>query len=347
MKLKVLIAAGGTGGHLFPAQQLAEILKSDAHVFFAGHRLSENHFFQKEQVEYLDIAAAAPKIETPFAFLFQSIRGLWQSIRAMRRFKPDIVVGFGSFHSFPVLLAACILRKKIVLFEANCILGKVNRLFLPLAKKIAFQFPTSLPKGVMVPFLPWKKKNIAPCSQEEARLYFGLHPKKLTILVFGGSQGARFLNETVPFAISNLSELDVQVLHLYGKGQTPPVYSCQSCIKSFEERMDLAYAASDLAICRSGASTIAELIRSQIPALLIPFPHAAEDHQTRNGLFFVNTVRGGRLIGQREGSLARMQDEIRSLVQNLYSYREAIHTWVKRNPEPSDFSLLIRQMAGK
>lgn len=347
MKTRVLIAAGGTGGHLFPAQQLAEMLKGDAQVFFAGHHLSKSPFFQKEGLEYLDIPAAAPNIKSPFRFLFQTIQGVWQSIRVMRRFNPDIVVGFGSYHSFPVLLAACILRKKIVLFEANSVLGKVNRLFLPLANKIAFQFPITLSKAVTVPFLPWKKWKGLPSSKEEARLYFGLDPKKMTILVFGGSQGARFLNETVPLALSNLKDLDIQVLHFYGKDQTPPMYSCSSCTKPFEERMDLAYTASDFAICRSGASTIAELIRSQLPALLIPFPFATEDHQTKNGNFFVNSVQGGRLMRQKEASLTLLQDEISSLIQNLPSYRKSIHFWLKNNPKPSDFSELIRELAGK
>ena len=133
--MKVVIAAGGTGGHLFPAQQLAEMLGSDAEVLFAGHHLTANPFFEKRA--FVEISAH------PFRFGFFTAcwKGFWQSMRMLRQFAPDVVVGFGSYHVFPILLAASVLRKKIVLFEANYALGKVNRFFSLWQRKLLFNFP--------------------------------------------------------------------------------------------------------------------------------------------------------------------------------------------------------------
>lgn len=131
MKLKVLIAAGGSGGHLFPARQLAEQLTGDE-VLFAGHHLSKSPFFEKEKIPFREIESAP--LTNKFLFLKALWKGFWQSVDLLRTVRPDVVVGFGSFHSFPVLLAATILRKKVVLFEANCSLGKVNRFFSLLRK---------------------------------------------------------------------------------------------------------------------------------------------------------------------------------------------------------------------
>src|SRR3989344_1214159 len=135
-KLKVLIAAGGSGGHLFPAQQLAEQLQ-DCDIAFAGYKLKETPFFSREKIPFWEIASSQPRKRNWLKFLISSWKGFWQSVFLMRKFKPNVVVGFGSYHVFPVLLAAALLRKKIILFEANCALGKVNRIFLRFAKKIA------------------------------------------------------------------------------------------------------------------------------------------------------------------------------------------------------------------
>src|SRR5690606_13931137 len=139
-------------GHLFPAQQLAYYYPD---VLFAGHHLSKSPFF-REEFPFQEIKASPPK---KWSFLFSTIIGLFQSLKLFSKNKIDVVVGFGSFHTFPVLLAAAILRKKMVLFEANCVLGKVNRLFAPFADKIAVQFPIPTKKTVLVPLLPWKKQK--------------------------------------------------------------------------------------------------------------------------------------------------------------------------------------------
>jgi UDP-N-acetylglucosamine--N-acetylmuramyl-(pentapeptide) pyrophosphoryl-undecaprenol N-acetylglucosamine transferase len=308
-KLKVLIAAGGSGGHLFPAQQLAYYYPD---VLFAGHHLSKSPFFS-HKFAFQEIKACPPK---KWSFLFSTIIGLFQSLKLFSKNKIDVVVGFGSFHTFPVLLAAVLLRKKIVLFEANCVLGKVNRLFAPFANKIAVQFPISAKKTVFAPLLPWTEQK--KVTRDEALNYFGLKDQ-FTILIFGGSQGAKFFNENVPKAIS------CQVIHLTGKGGVANYEN--GCVKEFETRMDLAYMAADLVICRSGASTIAELIRYKKPSLLIPFPFSSENHQRENAKFMTRFVKGSRMIDQEGATVDKIKQEIEILKCDYTKYEKALEAY--------------------
>ena len=329
MRRKILIAAGGSGGHLFPAQQLASLLKG-CEVMIAGHNLSKSPFFLKKN-PFQEISASAPKKGNYLRFFFSSVRGFFQSLILLLRFSPDLVVGFGSFHTFPILLASTFLRKKIVLFEANCVLGKVNRLFARVASKIAIQFPLSSPlsKTILVSLLPWGKKvEEQKVSCQEARIYFGLHPNRTTLLVFGGSQGAAFLNEVMPQVALLFPEM--QIIHCTGKGRA--VYPHKNvCVKEFEERMDLAYTAADIVICRSGAGTLGELIRYKKPSLLIPFPFASDHHQLENGRFLTDVVKGSRLLEQKGASPETIGREIALLLQQIQKYQAALENWKTEN----------------
>ena len=246
----------------------------------------------------------------------------------MARFKPDVVVGFGSFHSFPVLTAAAILRKKIILFEANCSLGQVNRFFVPFAEKIAFQFPIKMKKAVYVPLLPWIKK-------EQGGKKYHLDPNRTTILVFGGSQGASFINQVFPEAAKLLS-FPFQVIHLTGKTDLEIRYSVPCVVKPFEEEMESAYEAADFAVCRCGAGTSAELIRYRLPAVVIPYPYA-NDHQRKNGEYLQGGV---RLLLQPDASAAILAREIGELRNNLDMHRKALGEI--SFPKTVDFGSLVR-----
>ncbi len=144
---KILIAAGGTGGHLFPAQQLAKKLEGEYELFFAGHGLKDSPFFEKKN--FYEITAHPLKK----GFIAATWKGFLEARKLLLNYQPDLVVGFGSFHTFPILMAATIYRKKILLFEANASLGKVNRLFQMLGAKVAVQFP--IKNGILVKWLPW------------------------------------------------------------------------------------------------------------------------------------------------------------------------------------------------
>ena len=296
--MKVLIAAGGSGGHLFPAEKLRnDLLEKGATVLIAGHGLNKSTLFNKTHL-FRDVQAANPK--NPIKFIFKTMVGLCQSIKLFFRFSPDVVVGFGSFHTFPVLLGALLFRKKIILFEANTTLGKVNRLFSPFASKIAGFFPIN-EKTELVTIYPFSKKNI---SKHEARKHYQIDLNRFTILVFGGSQGTAFFNELMP-EVAKI--IDVQVIHLTGIGKKT---SYNACIQEFETNMDRAYAAADLVIARSGASTLTELIRHKKPSIVIPFPFSSDGHQEKNGRFVSRQFEGIRMLLQSEATPQKIVQEI-------------------------------------
>ncbi|MBI2743677.1 MAG: undecaprenyldiphospho-muramoylpentapeptide beta-N-acetylglucosaminyltransferase [Chlamydiales bacterium] len=317
---KILIATGGTGGHLFPAQSLAkDLLKNQERVLFAGAGLSTNRYFQKEQFAYEDVSSASPLRGNIFRAGAQIAGGILKSLRLLKTFKPDIVVGFGSYHSFPLLVAALICRVPIVLFEANAVPGKVNRLFSRWATMTAVHFAHASQKlsgktlEVEMP-LSIRKEKVEP-DLESARAYFGLHQDRFTFLVFGGSQGALSVNKIFCQVAAQLSSSisGFQVIHLTGhKKDTEEVRRAYGllnipvCIKEFEENMALAWKAADIAICRSGASTLAELLACKVPAILIPYPHAADDHQRINAEIMEREVGGARMLLEADLTVERL-----------------------------------------
>jgi len=340
VKKKVLIAAGGTGGHLFHAQQLAQHLLGDAELLFAGHKLGTSPFFEKEKIPFAEITAHPLKK----GFFSKTCIGFWQACKLIRQSKPDVVVGFGSYHTFPVLLAAACLRKKLVLFEANCKIGKVIRCFRPVATQVAFQFPNN--GGTLVSWLPWKSAS-PRLPKEEAKKLYGLNPEKKVILVFGGSQGAAFLNEMAPKAIARIEKY--QVIHLAGPAEAAIVKAAYeklgiaACVKPFEKEMAHAYAAADAALCRSGAGTIAELIQFELPALLIPYPHAAENHQRTNGEY-LRDLGAARLIAQNEADVEKSAHCVSGLIGELEERKMPLRKVKEEDRQRTHLADIIRRI---
>ncbi len=321
-----MIAAGGTGGHLFPAQQLSVELERRAEIFFLGEGLERSPFFQKERFPFQTIAAAPLlfSLSGLLRFTGVSCKSICKALFLLRSLSPDLVIGFGSFHAFPVLAAAAFLRKKILLFEANCQMGKVNRLFSPFAS-IAAQFP--LPGKVeLVPLLPWKKKP-STWSPNAARERFGLDPDRITGLVFGGSQGALFLNKMAPIVLPSF----VQAIHLAGKEERVEevrlLYAkrgIKAAVIAYESEMDCAYAAADFAFCRAGASTIAELIAHELPAILIPYPFSTDGHQIANARFLAKNVGGAIMMLEQAATAESLSLAIASLLEQAKEFRNAL-----------------------
>lgn len=315
MRKKVLISVGGTGGHVFPAIALAEQLKrkySDLEILFVGGKLASNRFFNKYPFNYKEILCGSFARKNPFHILkngYKILRGVWQSRRIIKKYQPDLVIGFGSYHTFPAMVAAKLTNTQIVLYEANSIPGKVNKLMAPYVAitGIHFSDTASLLEGSSVEVgLPLREPyRLGAATKDEAHAYFGLSPDRLTILVFGGSQGAKAINHFFSeAAIHYLSQNKVpfQVLHL--TGERDPAFSedlskkydeagINACVKEFEHQMHLAWTAADIVISRAGASTIAEQIEFEVPGILIPYPYAAEDHQEKNADYLVAKIGGG------------------------------------------------------
>lgn len=298
-KAKVVIAAGGTGGHMFPAQALArDLQKKGVEVLFLGAKLDTNKYFHKTLFPYQTVASASFSSKSPLKILrpiTSLCRGVFQSLKEIWRFRPDLVIGFGSFHSAPVLIAAFIKRAPFFLFESNAWPGKVNRLFSPFADLSVVQFSetSSFLKGkscqASVPL--WHMNDSAIPSKEAALAYYGLPLGQPTLLVFGGSQGARSINSAAIDLMKVAADCGrhLQIIHLVGDASSVSEYeevykslSIAYSVKAFEDKMVNAWIAADFAICRAGAATIAELLRFEVPSILIPYPKAAEDHQFLN-----------------------------------------------------------------
>jgi len=368
MNKKILIAAGGTGGHLFPAQALADsLLKKEEHieVLFAGKGLASNRYFHRDRFHFRDISSGTffrGNLAAIFSSLWGIVRGVRQAMLILKEFQPDLIVGFGSYHTFPILVAALLKKIPIALFEPNSIPGKVNRLFSRFAVLSAVQFTEAIKHmsgpTVEVSIPLWQKGEHHNIKAEEARHYFGLFPDVATLLVFGGSQGASSINKIVCEALESMQgSKKLQVIHITGNSkEIAHVESCYkkigilACVKDFETKMSSAWRAADFTICRAGAATLGELIAFEVPAILIPFPRAADDHQTKNAQFLEDEVRGGihlreALLNAQKLSFA-LEQMLNSDDAGICAKRKAIRAF-KAQKEKKDLCSVICEMLTK
>lgn len=315
---KIVLAVGGTGGHIFPALEFSKELKGE--TYFIGVKAFEHHLLKEKKNVFSVEGATLSLTKNPFFSLKKIYQGFKESLQLLRSIRPSLVVGFGSYHSLPPLLAAIFLKIPIVLYEPNAKMGRVNRLVSPFAKRIGMYFPGGSKKMHLMALLS-KPKVI---HKEEARLNYGLLPDLTTILVFGGSQGAQFLNHIVPFALIGHN---LQVIHLIGLKDSPESiqtiyeqHQMRAVIKPFEENMESAYLCADFVISRAGAGTLKEMIMYNLPALLIPYPGATDGHQLINAKYFVEKVGGGSFMNQNECNAKRLSQRIQEMLPYLSSY---------------------------
>ncbi|OGN53238.1 MAG: hypothetical protein A2Y28_02465 [Chlamydiae bacterium GWC2_50_10] len=296
----ILIAAGGTGGHLFPAQALAEELSEKGFkILFAGSGLQGNRFFNSQSFPYRDIPSISPftgwrsLLKAPWIWG----RGIRNSLKMLEEHSPSLVIGFGSYHTFPILAAASWKKIPFVLFEPDSHPGRVNRLFSKRARFTAVQFDEMDAglKGNMYCVEPLVRRMMR-VDRQKACNYFSLDVKKKTLLVFGGSQGALSLNRYLKNLTPRLKQCknEWQLLHFTGLKenwqeieQGYRSHQMTACVKPFEQRMEYAWSLADLLLSRSGATTIAEQLFFGVPAIFIPFPHATADHQAKNAELMV------------------------------------------------------------
>lgn len=333
MSKKVLIATGGTGGHIFPSEALAKDLISDGHaVFFSGGKLSENRFFSKKfAFEDVPVTPSLKDIKTLYS-------GIKKSLKLINNFQPDAVVGFGSYYSLPILIAAVLKRVPIILYAADRKPGKVIKAFSPFAKAIGVNFPDTSLKGEWVG-MPLRF-NPSETSKEAASRYYQLDKSKPICLVFGGSLGAKNLNR---LAFEALKDLPFQVLHFTGSQEETGKYAVlynkaniKAVVKTFEARMDFAWSLADIALTRSGAVSCAEELAFKVPGLLVPYPEAADDHQTLNA---EGLVKIGLCELRQEKDLT--VESIRSILEDLYKSREERKNKLASQRTPYTFKDLV------
>lgn len=362
MRKKVIITAGGTGGHIFPAMALAkQLLRDDPEIElqFVGGGLEKNRYFSKESFSYKEVACGTFSLRKPLKTIgnaFRILKGIWQSKQLIKQFKPNVVVGFGSFYTLPTLLAAKSEQIPLILHEANRIPGKVNRFLSPYADLTGVHFFDTVHrlKGkaeeVAVPLREGYK--LGNSSPEQAKAYFDLNAALPVLLIFGGSQGALSMNRLVSEAVVSLQNPKLQILHFTGDTNNASIFQkfyddhhIVAKVKPFETRMDMAWQAADLMISRAGAGTIAEQIEFEVPGILIPFPYAADNHQESNADFISQIVGGGIKHVEKSLDVKQLAESLKSLLENdcqhLHNMSKAIKKYKLRD-KPRELSDIVR-----
>ena len=337
--MRVIVSGGGTGGHVYPAIAVANALReidSEVEILFVG---------AEGKIEMEKVPAAGYRIEglkirglqrrltaANLSFPIRLIESLIRARSFLKEFKPDVAAGFGGYASGPTLYMANRLGIPTLVQEQNSYPGITNKLLARDAKRICVAYPE------MERFFPKEKmrftgnpvrKDLQSAGErkEEALSHFGLNPHKKTLLLFGGSLGARTLNEAMRASHELLSKRnDIQVLWQMGKLYAEQYSLCDTAQLDnvhplqFIDRMDLAYAISDLVICRAGALTISELCLATSPAILVPSPNVAEDHQTKNAATLVNN-NAAIMVADKEAVPGAIQKAL-SLIDDDKKLRE-------------------------
>lgn len=300
---RLVIACGGTGGHLFPGIAVAEewtkrggevlLLISEKHIDALASEGYGHLRFEKMPT------VAMPKLislKMP-GFLLRFVGACFSCRKLLKSFQADAVLGMGGFTSTAPLMAGQFMKLPTFIHESNAIPGRANRLNARFARTILVGFERCVPffgkgKPVKVVGTPLRPSLVDKMDRAEAAAAFDLDPEKKIILVMGGSQGARRLNELVASSLPQFESAGIQVLQISGPSDydaAKPAYEANpkaGTLISFCGEMQKALAVADLSLCRSGASSLTELSHFEIPSVLVPYPFAADDHQTLNADIF-------------------------------------------------------------
>ena len=296
----ILIMAGGTGGHVFPGLAVADYLKGLGwHIVWLGTqagmelKLVPQHGYETEVISFSGLRGK--RLTAWFMLPLRLIKAFLQSVRIIRRVKPDVVLGMGGYPAFPGGMMASLLNKPLIIHEQNSLPGLTNKILAKLADKIMLGFPDAI--------LADKRRTVfsgnpvrSEITQMEApeKRFLGRR-EKLKLLVVGGSLGAQILNTLVPQALKLIPEnLRPLVVHQAGAAHLGSVernyadLQLEGELIAFIDDMAKRYAVCDLVLCRAGALTIAELSAAGVASILVPYPYAVDDHQTSNAKFLSN-----------------------------------------------------------
>lgn len=289
---KLLIIAGGTGGHIFPALTIADYLKAqNVSIFWMGAEagmekqlVADRYPLYLLPVKGLRGKNLIEKLKTPFRL----IKSVFLAYHYIQKIQPDVVLGMGGYASGPGGLAAKLARVPLVIHEQNALPGLTNKVLSKIATKTLQAFPSAFSKNAVTVGNPVRASIVSVKRSDD---YYRWREKPWKILVLGGSQGARFINQLLMDFIK-LNPDGYLVWHQTGKNDVERVRDayaaypgCIFRVEPFITTMDDAYAWADLVIARSGALTVAEVAMVGLPAIFIPFPLAVDDHQYRNALF--------------------------------------------------------------
>jgi UDP-N-acetylglucosamine--N-acetylmuramyl-(pentapeptide) pyrophosphoryl-undecaprenol N-acetylglucosamine transferase len=330
--IKVIIAGGGTGGHIFPAVAIANALKkcnAATDILFVGAEgKMEMEKVPKEGYKIIGLPIAGMNRSNPLKNISLPIKMLQSFVKAkqiIESFKPDIAIGVGGYASFPILYMAQRAGVATLLQEQNGFAGKSNKILGKRANTICVAYDGMekfFPAAKIVltgnPVRTIISKNT--CLRSEAIDFFNLDHNKKTILITGGSLGAKAINDTIIAQINKLLSTGVQIIWQTGK----PAYNAAmeiangntETVKVFDfiQRMDMAYAVADVVISRSGALSIAEQCLAAKPVIYVPYPHAAEDHQTANAMALVK--KNAAILVRDVDAKTQLVDKTIELLQN-------------------------------
>lgn len=326
--MRFLLAGGGTGGHVNPLLSLAQQLRSEGHEVFAlgtkeglETRLVPERGFELLTVRRLPFPRKLSV--SAFGFPFRLAIEAVKTVGMMRKLKIDAVVGFGGYASPPAYIASWILRKPFVVHEANAIAGYANRLGAKLGGKVAIAFPNSNLTGELtgMPIRAEILDSLADYDKGQARIELGLDPVLPTLLVTGGSLGAKSINDTIIGSLDALRAAGIQVLHIVGDRAglaevSEPGYRRMSyCL-----RMDAAIAASDLAVSRAGSSTVSEFSAAGLPAIYVPYP-VGNGEQRLNARTVVEAG-GGELVSDKEFDVQYVSSKVIPILSHASTLRK-------------------------
>ena len=313
--MNVAIAAGGTGGHLFPGLAVGEVLHKLGHkvlVFTSEKEIDALATEGRSEFRFEKLPGIGlPRVFSPaiIGFMLRFKAGLDRCRAVYDDFNPQAVVGMGGFTSTAPILAGRLRKVPTFVHESNAIPGKANRLNARMVSAVllgfsecAKHFPGA---RCEVTGTPIRESLATHLDKVQALAAFGLSPERRTLLVMGGSQGAQGINRAILDALPELKTAPLQIVHLTGKHdeqtmrQAYAAASMPAFVAPFHQRMEEAYSAADFCLARSGAASLTELSHFALPSLLVPYPHAAEDHQTFNAKIFENAG-AATLMSERE-----------------------------------------------
>lgn len=332
--MKYAIAGGGTGGHLFPALAVGEVLLERGHevlIFISEKEVDALAIKGRNEFRFEKLPSIGmPKLFSPAMLtFFQRFNASFAPCRKIfAEFMPDAVLGMGGFTSTAPILAGKLRHIPTFLHESNAIPGKANRLNGRLVDVVLLGFDECkrhFPRArCEVTGTPIRRSLARRIPQQQALAEFGLSPDRKTLLVMGGSQGAHGINEALRAGANRLA--DIQIIHLTGPGdesQMAETYrkaGVSAYVAAFCHHMENAYSAADLVIARSGAASLSELSHFALPSILIPYPHAAENHQHLNAEIFARSGAAALLIESETTG-----ETLASAIHTLISDADRLH----------------------
>ena len=322
MRRRIVIMAGGTGGHVFPALAVADsLLEKGWQVSWLGTQKGlESRVIPENgiEIDWLSVAGVRGKgLTSKITAVVMLFKACIQALTILRRRKPDVVLGMGGFVAGPGGLMAKLLGIPLIIHEQNRVPGTTNRLLARMANQVLEAFPGSFNKKYKAKFTgnPLRKQFLTALEGKSRQ-----SGQSARILVFGGSQGARILNEVVPEAIAELN--DVQIKHQTGVAMCEQVNSryktlgVDAEVHAFIDDMVSAYQWADMVICRSGAMTVTEIAAMAVPAIFIPLPGAIDDHQTANARYLTDAG-AGQILMQKNLNAKSLAEHITQVLGQL------------------------------